>query len=107
MAKKGLSKTAKYYRDNPEARKKKLEYSKKYNAKPSERKKRVKLIQINREADNKGVDRTGKDYDHAVGGYVSSSVNRGRTSGTPGDARARGKKKKTPTVRIKKIKDSK
>ena len=73
-----LSKSAKYYRDNPEARKKKAAYDKKFNQKPAQRKKRSELTKKNREADKRGVDRRGKDYDHAVGRYVSVKTNRGR-----------------------------
>lgn len=70
--------TAKYYASNPEARKKRLEYQKEYNKQDREVKKRVELTKINREADKNGVNRNGKDYDHAVGKHVKSSINRGR-----------------------------
>jgi hypothetical protein len=70
--------TAKYYASNPDARKKRLEYQREYNKKEREVKKRVELAKINREADKNGVNRNGKDYDHAVGKHVKSSINRGR-----------------------------
>lgn len=70
--------TAKYYANNPDARKKRLDYQREYNKQDREVKKRVELNKINREADKRGVDRKGKDYDHAVGRYVKSSINRGR-----------------------------
>lgn len=73
-----LSKSAKYYRDNKEAREKKKEYDTKLNQRPEQRTKRSELVKINREADKKGVNRKGKDYDHAVGRYVSVKTNRGR-----------------------------
>ncbi len=73
-----LSKSAKYYRDNKEAREKKKEYDTKLNQRPEQRVKRSELVKINREADKKGVNRKGKDYDHAVGRYVSVKTNRGR-----------------------------
>jgi len=73
-----LSKSAKYYRDNKEAREKKKEYDTKLNQRPEQRAKRSELVKINREADKKGVNRKGKDYDHAVGRYVSVKTNRGR-----------------------------
>ena len=73
-----LGKTAKYYKDNPDARKKRLEYQAEYNKRPTQVKKRVELTKINREADKNGVNRNGKDYDHAVGKHVKSSINRGR-----------------------------
>ena len=73
-----LSKSAKYYRDNKEAREKKKEYDTKLNQRPEQRAKRSELVKINREADKKNVNRKGKDYDHAVGRYVSVKTNRGR-----------------------------
>jgi hypothetical protein len=90
-----MKKTAKYYKENPEAYEKKLAYQKKYNEKPEQRKKRSELVKINREADKKGIDRNGKDYDHAVKRHVKSSVNRGRNSKnstkyTDGDKKTRG-----------------
>lgn len=71
--------TSKYYASNPEARKKRLEYQAEYNKQDREVKKRVELTKINREADKNGVNRNGKDYDHAVGKHVKSSINRGRS----------------------------
>jgi hypothetical protein len=90
-----MKKTAKYYSENPEAKAKKLAYQKEYNKKPEQRKKRSELVQINREADKKGIDREGKDYDHAVKRHVKSSINRGRNSknsskSTNGDRKTRG-----------------
>lgn len=73
-----LSKSAKYYQNNPKAKAKKDAYNKEFNKKPSQRKKRSELVQKNRDADKRGVDRKGKDYDHAVGKYVSIKTNRGR-----------------------------
>lgn len=90
----GKSRSAKYYASNPEARKKKAAYDTKLNQRPEQRKKRSELVTRNRAADERGVNRDGKDYDHGSKRYVSSSTNRGKTSGTPGDRRARGKKKK-------------
>ena len=88
------SRSAKYYQDNPEARRKKAAYDKKLNARPEQRKKRSELVTKNREADARGVNRAGKDYDHGAKRYISSSTNRGKTSGTAGDKKARGGKKK-------------
>lgn len=88
---KNLSKSALYYRNNPDARKRKAARDKKINARPEQRKKRSELVRKNREADKRGYDRTGKDYDHFSQKYVASSVNRGRTRGTKGDNNARGK----------------
>lgn len=90
--------TAEYYHTHPEARKKKAEYDKKYNAKPEQRKKRSELTQINREHDKKygKASREGKDASHTSHGlvYKKASVNRGSKSDQPGDKRARGSKKK-------------
>lgn len=96
--KKGKS-SAEYYAENNESRLKKNRAQKKINARPGERKKRAELIQINRDADKRGMDRTGKDYDHATNRYTDSSKNRGRTGkngtpGTKGDKNSRGGKKK-------------
>lgn len=71
-----LSKSAKYYRSNPEARKKKASTDKKINARKSQIKKRVEANRANRKAKSKKGDR--RDYDHKVGGFVPQSVNRGR-----------------------------
>lgn len=87
--KSGLSKSAKYYRKNKKARAKKAQTDKKVNARPEQRKKRSELTTRNRKADKKGVNRKGKDYDHAVGRYVKSSTNRGR-KGEGGRKKKRG-----------------
>lgn len=91
-----LGRTAKYYRDNPEARKKKNEYQKKYNKRRSERKRRIELIRLNREMGTYG-NGDKKDVSHKSNGRVSlrpQSKNRGDKNDTAGDKRARGKKKK-------------
>lgn len=73
-----LSKSAKYYRDNPGARKRKAATDKKVNARPEQRKKRSESNAARRKARKKGQDIRGKDYDHAKGRFVSSKANRGR-----------------------------
>lgn len=70
--------STKYYQENPEARKKKQAVDKKLNAKPEQVKKRVEANAKRAEATKKGQNIKGKDYDHAVGKFVKSSVNRGR-----------------------------
>ena len=85
-----LSDSAKYYRDNKDAREKKKATDKKVNSRPEQRAKRAELSKKNREADSRGVDRSGKDYDHAVGRYVSSRSNRGRAE----KSRLKGSKRK-------------
>jgi len=72
------SKSAKYYRKNPKARKKKQAYDKALNSKPEQVQKRVESNRARRVAKRKGKNIKGKDYDHAVGGFVDSKVNRGR-----------------------------
>lgn len=90
---KGLSRSALYYRKNKAARDKKKAYDTKYGKKSEQRAKRSELVKKNREADKKGINRTGKDYDHGSNRYIDSSKNRGKKTGTVGDRRARGKKR--------------
>lgn len=73
-----LSRTAKYYRDNPGARKRKAATDKKVNARPEQRKKRSEANQARRKAKKAGKNIKGKDYDHATGKFVKSGTNRGR-----------------------------
>lgn len=88
------SKTAKYYSENPEARRKKAAYDKKFNAKPEQIKKRSELNKYNREKGTYG-NGDNKDAAHKGGkivGFKKASENRGSKSDSPGDRRARGKK---------------
>lgn len=87
-----LGKSAKYYRKNPEAYKKKLKYDTAHHAQPHEKKKRAETNTIRRRAKAAGKNVKGKDYDHATKRFVKSSVNRGRKGGTKGDKNARGGK---------------
>ncbi len=73
-----LSKSAQYYRDNPEARKKKAKTDKKINERPSQVKKRTEANAKRREAKKAGKNISGKDFDHAVNKFVPSKTNRGR-----------------------------
>lgn len=73
-----LSKSGKYYRDNPGARKKKAALDKKINARPEQKKKRAEAGAARRKAKEAGKNVQGKDFDHAVGGFVSIKKNRGR-----------------------------
>jgi len=86
-----MKKTAKYYRDNHEARERKNEYQKEYNKKPSEVKKRVELNKHNRE---KGTYGNGDDLDasHMKGGirFERASRNRARRE----KSRLKGSKRK-------------
>lgn len=93
---KTMKKTAKYYKENPEAYKKKLAYDKKNNAEPKNVKKRVELNAYNRKAQKEGRAHKGdgKDASHKGGkivGFESASRNRGSKSNSAGDRRARGK----------------
>lgn len=90
-----LSRSAKYYRDNPEARKKKKDYDTKFNKSSKQRKKRSELNKYNREKGTYG-NGDGKDAAHKGGkisGFKSEKSNRGSKSDSAGDKRARGKKK--------------
>jgi hypothetical protein len=75
----GKSKTAKYYHDHPEARKKKEDYDTKYHSTPSRRKYRSILGALNREKGTYG-NHDGKDLAHQSKSRViiqSQSKNRG------------------------------
>lgn len=89
-----LSKSAKYYRENPTARALKNKYQSVFNRKPEQVKKRVELNKINRDKGTYG-NGDGKDASHTKNGIrmKSASTNRGSKSDQPGDRRARGKKK--------------
>jgi hypothetical protein len=90
-----LSRSAQFYKDNPDARKKKAAYDKKHNAKPEQKKKRAGLNKYNREKGTYG-NGDGKDAAHKgnkIVGFKDQSKNRGSKSDSAGDKRARGKKK--------------
>lgn len=86
-----LGKTAQYYKDNPEARKKRLAYQAEYNKKPRELAKRIELNKENRRRGTYG-NGDGKDLSHTKRGYVmkKASENRGDKNDMSGDKRARG-----------------
>ena len=90
-------KSTKYYKENPDAKKKKLEYQKDYNKRPDQVKKRVELNKENRKNHAAGKSKVGdgKDVSHTKNGTTlkKASVNRGSSCDMPGDRRARGKKK--------------
>lgn len=90
-----MKETAKFYKDNPKAKAKKDAYQKEYNKRPEQVKKRVELNKVNRERGTYG-NGDGLDMAHTKNGIVKkkASVNRGSKTDTPGDVRARGKKKK-------------
>jgi len=74
-----MKKSAKYYKENPEARKKKAAYDKKYHSTAKRRKYRA---QLNKERRKRGVmGKGGDDVSHTKsGGYVleNKSKNRAR-----------------------------
>jgi hypothetical protein len=72
------SKSARYYSNNPAARKVKASTDKKINARPEQVKKRVESNAKRREAKAKGQNIKGRDYDHAVNRFVPIKKNRGR-----------------------------
>jgi hypothetical protein len=73
-----LSKTAKFYRNNPDSRKKKQAYDKKLNSRPEQIKKRVESNAKRREAKAAGKNISGKDWDHHSRRFTSIKANRGR-----------------------------
>ena len=85
-----LGRTAKYYRDNPEARDKRLAYQREYNKKNV--KYRQRLNKFNRQKGTYG-NGDGKDVSHMSDGSVvleNQSKNSGNKTRTPGDRKARG-----------------
>jgi hypothetical protein len=88
----GLSRSAKYYRDNPEARKRKNAYQKEFNKKREQIRNRVELNRENRERGTYG-NGDGMDISHTASGDIilrPQSQNRGDNNDSPGDRRARG-----------------
>lgn len=73
-----LSASAKRYRDDPAARKRKASRDKAVNARPEQKKKRAESNTARRKAKASGKNVKGKDYDHATNKFVSSKTNRGR-----------------------------
>ena len=86
-----IGKTAQYYKDNPDANKKRLRYQAEYNKKPRELAKRMELNKENRRRGTY-ADHDGNDLSHTKRGYVmkKASINRGDKDDMPGDKRARG-----------------
>jgi hypothetical protein len=77
---KGKSKSAKYFQDNPEAKKKKNEYNKEYHASTERKKYRASLNKKNRNSGTYG-NGDGKDMSHTKDGKLvkePQSTNRKR-----------------------------
>jgi len=72
-----VSRSAKYYQDNPEARKKKGQYDKKYHSTPARRRYRSFLNRKNREAGTYG-NGDGKDWDHGLRKMIKQALNRSK-----------------------------
>jgi hypothetical protein len=85
-----LSKSAKFYRDNPGARKKKAATDKKINSRSAQKKKRAESGRKRTAAKKKGQNIRGKDYDHKQGKFISSKANRGQAE----KSRVKGSKRK-------------
>lgn len=89
-----LSASAKYYRKNAEARRKKAKKDSEINSRPEQKKKRRESGRKRYAAKKRGTSVEGKDFDHFVNSFVDSKTNRGRKNGTKGDRNARGSKNK-------------
>lgn len=91
-----MGRSTEFYRKNAKARAKKNAYQKEYNATPEEKKRRAENNRNRRKFKAAGKDLEGKDIAHTKDGLRVKSIkaNRGSSSDTPGDRRARGKKKK-------------
>ena len=75
------SRTSKYYKKNPAARRRRLKQQSEYQKRPGRVKKRVELNRINRKVGKKG---DGKDVSHCSGGGTrleTASKNRARNRG--------------------------
>jgi hypothetical protein len=91
-----MGETSEFYKHNEEARKKRLEYQKRYNKRADQVAKRVELNRVNRQRGQYG-DGDSRDMSHQRDGRIieeSARKNRGSKSNAPGDRRARGGKKK-------------
>jgi hypothetical protein len=72
-----VSKSTKFYRDNPEARAKKGKYDTKYHSTKKRRLYRAFLNRKNREAGTYG-NGDGKDWDHGLRRMISQTLNRSK-----------------------------
>jgi hypothetical protein len=74
---KELSKSAKYFRENPEAREKKNAYNKEYHSSDERKKYRAFLNKVNRRMGAYG-NGDGLDFDHSERKMISASKNRAK-----------------------------
>lgn len=75
--KRELSKSAKYFRENPEAREKKNAYNKEYHSSDERKKYRAFLNKVNRRMGTYG-NGDGMDFDHSERKMISASKNRAK-----------------------------
>jgi hypothetical protein len=75
--KKELSKSAKYFRENDEAREKKNVYNKEYHSSDERKKYRAFLNKVNRKMGTYG-NGDGLDFDHSERKMISASKNRAK-----------------------------
>lgn len=76
-----LRASARYYRENPEARRKKALADKKINLRAEQRKKRAELKRARKRAKDRGANLEGKDMSHTKDGRIvveDESANRAR-----------------------------
>jgi hypothetical protein len=91
----GKSKSALYYAKTPRARARKKAYDTEYHKTPERKRYRAELQRANREAGTHG-NHDGLDITHKgrrISGTKPQSENRGSKTDSPGDVRARGRKK--------------
>ena len=89
-----MGRSTEFYRKSKKGRAVKAKKDKEINSRPEQLKKRRELAKKRYHDEKKGKDIKNKDYDHGSGKYISPSKNRGKKSGTAGDRRARGGKRK-------------
>lgn len=77
IKKRELSKSAKYFRENPEAREKKNTYNKEYHSSDERKKYRAFLNKVNRRMGTYG-NGDGLDFDHSERKMISASKNRAK-----------------------------
>ena len=85
-----LCKSAKFYRNNPGARKKKAATDKNINSRSEQKKKRRESGRKRTAAKKSGQNIQGKDYDHKQKRFISSKANRGQKE----KSRVKGSKRK-------------
>ena len=85
-----LSESARWYRDNPDGRRKKASTDKKINERPDQEAKRRELGKKRYADEKKGKNLEGLDFDHLKKKYMPASKNRGQAE----KSRLKGSKRK-------------